>query len=115
MSYEGYDQILCKNGHQFSFDSFDPKNPTGNYSWVDDEIPLQEKWKCPICDEEMVWWNSVDLTNGNDPETGHGYNYVELEIKEEVETSTCEHCGMTKIIKYQTYNIPKEGYKVEKD
>lgn len=53
MSYEGYTEFLCKNGH---------------YYCVDIHAPAGEV--CPICGEKAAYSSEVDLTNGeneNDP------------------------------------------------
>lgn len=47
MSYEGYDQYVCLNGH---------------YEARDCHTPLR---KCPECGERFVWENAVDQTNGD--------------------------------------------------
>ena len=52
MSYEGFVQALCENGHDCSGDCylFSRYNP------------------CSKCGGEIVWENSVDTTNGFNPE-----------------------------------------------
>jgi hypothetical protein len=47
MSYEGYDQYVCVNGH---------------YEARDCHTPMK---KCPTCGERFVWENAVDQTNGD--------------------------------------------------
>lgn len=47
MSYEGYTQILCKNGHLSS-----------------ENAHVERSMKeCPVCKAGLVWWNAVDDTN----------------------------------------------------
>lgn len=46
MSYEGYNQNLCNNGHYYTSDAY-----------------FQNK-HCPHCLEVTVWVNAVDQTNG---------------------------------------------------
>ena len=46
MSYEGYEQHICENGHYYNSDCYDH-----------DAI-------CPICGGKSAWYNSVDQTNG---------------------------------------------------
>lgn len=116
MSYEGYEQILCKNGHYTCFDC---------YSVPD----LENDWSCSYCNERAVWSNSVDETNGiceedNCPEMYSGSEkcdicpkridgYVELEVKEEEEIEICKCCGSSKVIKERTYKVPKnKGHKI---
>ena len=48
MSYEGYVQILCNNGHRFGIDA---------YSDIDN---------CPYCGESIAFYNAVDVTNCDD-------------------------------------------------
>lgn len=49
MSYEGFEEYICANGHYFSMNCYDSR-PHG----------------CPQgdCDAQMVWHHSVDETNG---------------------------------------------------
>ena len=58
MSYEGYWQVLCENGHQDSFDCF-----VKNFQDLKDGA-------CSKCGEKFVWVNSVDLTNGSYDDDG---------------------------------------------
>jgi len=89
MSYEGYDQHICENGHQFSLDAMNYDNYMGNA-------------KCHICKAESVWSLAVDQTN----DEGFPYtNFVEIEPKKH---ETCEHCGHTKLISEATYRVPTE-------
>ena len=67
MSFEGYHQKLCKNGHLSCPDV---------YSDIDE---------CPVCLEPFVWTKIVDQTN----DEGQPEN---LKIKEEV---ICAHCNTT--------------------
>lgn len=105
MSFEGYYQKLCENGHH-----------TNNDVYWDSEIDNT----CPICDAPIVWTNLVDETNGTfcdnvgteDPpcegceycDNGRIDGYVTLEqVGEELRESdvSCQHCG-----KKQTYAVP---------
>jgi hypothetical protein len=56
MSYEGYEEFLCPNGHYFSYDAM--------YMRDGHDGPLL----CPHCQQSPVWTRSVDVTNGVDPE-----------------------------------------------
>jgi hypothetical protein len=127
MSYEGYTQILCKNGHYTVRDAYD--------DWGDDE---QGKI-CSQCGEPFVWKNNVDLTNGIictawDEELGKCVDesycvqeqrnkcvelqgridgYVELEIDKEAEYETYKCCGNSKIVKERTFKIPEnKGHRI---
>jgi hypothetical protein len=47
MSYEGFEQYLCENGHYHTFDAYE-------------DVPKS----CPFCDKRWAWRHSVDQTNG---------------------------------------------------
>jgi len=49
MSYEGYEQKLCSEGHLCVHDCYDTVSV------------------CPRCGKEFVWHHSVDITNGEMP------------------------------------------------
>lgn len=66
MSYEGYTQKLCSNGHYHTYSAF----------YVGEE---DDNIVCPICSAKMVWSNEVDDTNGDE----YGFiNMKHLLIKE---------------------------------
>ena len=90
MSYEGYEQVLCENGHYFTFDCYD--------YWQED------KWVCPICGAKSAWSNMVDVTNGSwDVETNERIDgFINLQILDECK---CEHCGS---ILEKRYKIPTD-------
>jgi hypothetical protein len=50
MSYEGYIQQVCPNGHYLEVDCY--------------AADLDDEKSCPHCGEEWAWENSVDTTNG---------------------------------------------------
>jgi hypothetical protein len=56
MSYEGYRQCICENGHVSNRDEV--------YTGPWEEPP--EEPTCPICNSEIKWSNSVDITNDDD-------------------------------------------------
>ena len=101
MSYEGYSQFICKNGHYFTLDC----------SYADDNP------ECPNCFSKPIWENGVDQTNGcestddNPSDLSHTHEkvgdcicgYVSLEL---VEESRCDKCNS---ILEQTFKIPKKG------
>jgi len=91
MSYEGYTQKICKNGHEWEEDC-----------WAD-----EFSHRCPICQERCVWWNMIDLTNGSfDEETNERIDgYVDLKVKDR---KKCECCGS---VLETIYEIPKKGHK----
>ncbi len=55
MSYEGYDQYLCGNGHY----------------WIQDCNNDNEE--CPVCKGKFVWRNGVNETNFD------GWGYIDME------------------------------------
>ncbi len=88
MSYEGYTQYICGNGHYWDVDVYD--DTTSNAC-------------CPDCESEYVWENSVDLTNGSYDIDGNRMDgYIELEI---VNQEKCEHCDS---ILSTVYKIPED-------
>lgn len=88
MSYEGYSQFLCKNGHGWTSDCMN----TG--------MSLEEN-KCFTCGEPAVWENMVNVTNGSFEGDERIDGYVELELLTE---KKCEHCDS---ILERTYKQPK--------
>ena len=121
MSYEGYHQILCVNGHLFEFDCYSQNNPTRGSAG---------DWKCPVCGTPMAWWNSVDQTNccscykeegpteklcsyglsRKEIEDGcqfYGRGHVKLEVKEAARKCKCDKCGHIRTSGAETYHIPK--------
>ncbi len=85
MSYEGYEQRLCKNGHE----------------WTDS--CYSDATKCPRCGESHVWTHSVNQTNGTEyDKDGKPYPDTipypqEIERYEEV------------TVKIPIYKVPKRG------
>ncbi len=64
------------------------------------------KQKCPICKEEEVWENMVNVTNGSHDDDGKRIDgYIELKIKLEI-SGTCSTCGEKHICETM-YEIPK--------
>jgi len=93
MSFEGYYQILCKNGHHST-----------------EELDFDENiWKCPFCNEDFAWAHIIDTTNGSWDETGKRIDkYKQLKIKTPAKYCTCVDCGNKHIIEQETYYIPKK-------
>ena len=85
MSYEGYSQFLCKNGHYWTRDCYD-----------DDRI-------CPKCSDLAVWENMVNTTNGSFEGNLRIDGFIELTIAEITE---CKTCGT---VLETIYKIPKKG------
>ena len=87
MSFEGYYQVLCEQGHYIIIDvyNFDEFNH-----------------KCPICQSKVAWWNIVDETNCE------SVGYIELDVKEPTKKCMCDKCGYEHDIGSPTYYIPDE-------
>jgi len=116
MSFEGYYQILCRNGHSRSEDCYaDPNfdnSPTREWHGTEDmEWPV---WHC-TCHAVAAWWNLVNTTNGSYYEDERIDGYVELEVATEPDTCVCK-CGHThsKGGENPTYKLPDgdEGHTV---
>lgn len=107
MSYEGFEQRLCANGHFTRIEAYE-------FLYED-----YEDQKCSLCDAPFVWRNSVNQTNCCGYHSDHsacpdydgtcegvGVGYVKLEVKEEAVYEECPHCHAQKLIKERTYKIP---------
>ena len=88
MSYEGYEQHICKSGHRFD-------NP---------DIYSFEEAVC-FCGEKSAYMNSVDQTNGGDVGfiTQESFNTL---LVSPTKTETCACCGHTKVVERAIYRIP---------
>jgi hypothetical protein len=87
MSYEGYVQYLCKEGHSTEKDCYE------------DDLRICR------CGSPIVWRNGVDVTNGSFEGRKRIDGYVNLKIKAQ---RNCDKCGT---ILETTYVIPKnKGY-----
>jgi ribosomal protein S27E len=115
MSYEGYVQVLCANGHYNTYDAYD--DPFGVYD-EPESIPT-----CKVCGENLVWRNGVDETNGCEARGGgdclmelskeeiekcRGCGYVDLVEKTPAKYCQCKECGHTHMIEEPTYYIPEK-------
>jgi hypothetical protein len=85
MSYEGYSQVLCANGHLRSFDCWS------------DMGTLEELGLCS-CSANFVYRHMVDETNGE----GKPYSF---EIASEEQNMTC-NMGHKHVTVEVTYKIP---------
>lgn len=88
MSYEGYEQVLCKNGHL-------------------EQIPApwwSNEYKCH-CGEGVMFTNSVDDTNCDSYGIILEEGWKSLLIEEE-KTETCSHCNHTKLVSHARYRKP---------
>lgn len=99
MSFEGYYQYWCKNGH---------------YNECDVYLMFYDgKFMCHTCGEEAVFRNLVDLTNGSFEYDEEGNeiridNYIEPELLVEAPICTCDACGHTHPTGPAIYKIPSE-------
>ncbi|KKN57999.1 hypothetical protein LCGC14_0556570 [marine sediment metagenome] len=103
MSYSGFSQFLCKNGHYWEMDCMTLPN-----LMYEEDV----KQKCPVCNEEEVWENMVNITNGSwdDDETRiDGYVELKLKIKR---SGVCSACGEEHVCE-KRYLIPKKKIKKE--
>lgn len=100
MSYEGYEQHICANGHWFETE------PSCYFSDDDDDAP-----KCHICLAKSVFYNCVDDTNGE----SFGVILPEAMKLLELTPMVVETCnlGHKHITKKPTYRIPTTKEKVE--
>ena len=107
MSYEGYTQYICKNGH----------------TWSEDCMTADDAEPCPECLTKAAWANMVDQTNGCEYLKGNtdDERFVDLPVNlhkqlddcicghidlEPKDISCCDKCGHTL---EATYKIPKKG------
>jgi len=90
MSFEGYYQILCKNGH---YHTVDVHASDWFYGYEDD-------WECH-CGAKKAHENTVDQTNGCDEGEDHCPGYIEMEL---VSEDKCKHCDS---ILERTYKLPE--------
>ncbi|MHA2280034.1 MAG: hypothetical protein ACXAC5_04050 [Promethearchaeota archaeon] len=119
MSFEGYYQILCRNGHIGGADCYDDPNFDGSEKqtfYDGGEEYDHPRWRCPECKELAGWWNLVDITNGSYYEDERIDGYVELEIATEPDVCTC-NCGYVhpKGGELATYKIPEKGGHIVND
>ena len=92
MSYEGYHQYLCAYGHYHEQDCYQ------------DDLKVCNRAEC---EQPIVWWNSVDITNGSFEGRKRIDGYVKLKILHEIK---CQHCNS---ILETIYAIPrKAGHKI---
>lgn len=89
MSYEGYEQCICKNGHYFERDCYDDSN-------------------CHVCHHDAAWANGVDTTNGDDS----GYIPVDklrkLYLVSPVKVEVC-NLGHSHVTSPEVFLIPDEN------
>lgn len=87
MSYEGYERVLCRNGHLATVDCY-------NSDFGPD-------WRCGVCGEPRCWREGVDQTNDAGIET-------HLVVHQERVIETCDKCGHGREVAPPRYCIPGE-------
>lgn len=88
MSFEGWIQVLCKNGHYYQADC---------YSYI-----FGEGWTCQICGAKKGWSYTVDCTN----DCGEQFD-LEPYLRDPAVFETCPTCKHEKQITPDVYNIPE--------
>ena len=89
MSYEGYEQYICQNGHAWTEDC--------SYSFE------EEDRVCPICQAKQAWYNAVDDTNGE----SCGYIDMEKLLVKPAVVKTC-NLGCAHVVEPSIYRIPSK-------
>ena len=97
MSYEGFDQLLCSNGHYWTCNAFD------NVSY-DEHGPKEISLSCPHCKTPSVWSNPIDQTNGGDV----GFIDMNQFLVKEKELETCQTCKHSSETAPAIYRIPSK-------
>lgn len=95
MSFEGYYQVLCHNGHLTELDVY--AHDSGG--WHDNP----EEWLCPSCDESEAWRRVIDTTNGPPSDN----EYAPLIVLSEAIYDKC-NMGHTHMVKPAVYQIPEK-------
>lgn len=92
MSYEGYEQVLCENGH------LEVRDDSSPISMYEGEI-LEEL--C-FCGAKRVFFNAVDQTNGED------WGYIDFEqfLITAANRCECPTCGNGHMVGHNIYKIP---------
>lgn len=92
MSFEGYNQCVCKNGHYFEEDAM--------------MVRYDGSENCPDCGAEAAWVNCVDDTNCD------SYGKIPYEMLREkylakkAEVETCECCGHAEEVSPEEFKVP---------
>jgi hypothetical protein len=95
MSYEGYNQHICRNGHRFD----EPEQ------YGEGDIP-----KCPECDAVTVWENGVDQTNCEDHGKISNDDFYKL-LKTPATYRVCPTCHTSEIVTPDIYEIPTNEWR----
>jgi hypothetical protein len=96
MSYEGYDQQICQNGHYTEVDCYDNS--------YDDLVAA-----CKICEAPIGWTNGVNQTNGPDqgvvPFTVLRKNFLVQDAK----MCKCSTCSNEHLVEPAIFRVPAHG------
>lgn len=96
MSYEGYTQVLCANGHLSHFDALDESwARVTSYGF---EQPDAEP--CAICGAQFVFHHQVDQTNDEGTP-------MTFEVQEPAVYETCDK-GHLHLVSAAKYKIPSK-------
>lgn len=87
MSYEGYSQNLCANGHLYNTDC---------YSTSEERICSE-----PGCGSESVFSNEVDQTNGGDQGVINDWSSLQIEGAVHKKCGCCEHISLVSAARYR--------------
>lgn len=107
MSYEGFEQHICENGHLFE--------KVCDYAFCETES------KCPTCNAKSVWYNAVDQTNGEEYGVILAGEWERFKLSDGVVKVL--NCGCPHTIKKATYRVPspdevkeiRSWYDIDKD
>ena len=114
MSWEGYHEALCESGHMSRFGEWDDprdlhiycgyeENPDHN---CDEYTPrCMQIVHGEICGKKLIFWNTVDETNGLDEETGRSPGEIDYVLENEAEVETC-NLGHRHLVEPRRYKIP---------
>ena len=84
MGYSGFYRALCANGHFNRWDAYD-----------------ESLDHCLYCGAEVVWSESIDQTNGYDPN-----DETPLIVDTPAEHCTCKDCGNKHETERVRYKVP---------
>jgi hypothetical protein len=87
MSYEGYEQYLCQDGHYWEQDAY-----------------YENDTSCPImgCGKPVAWCNAVDTTNDDG-------NPIDLKVERDAVFCVCPTCKHAHVVEAARYQFPPEG------
>ena len=93
MSYSGYYQLLCTQGHYTEIDCYE----------YDFKV---RKFQCSCCGSKLAWWNLVDTTN----DAG---NPITVEVFIPAIEQQCFECGEVHVTRRARYKVPENiGWRV---